>query len=75
MPDPVGVVGAVLLLVGAGYSLTVWPVFLRRVAADDRARDADGKPTRFLTVHVTLVTIALVLAIAQAVAGIWWLIA
>ena len=36
MPDPVGVVGAVLL---------------------------------------TLVTIALVLAIAQAVAGIWWLIA
>ena len=75
MHDPVGVVGAVLLLVGAAFSLTVWPVFLRRVAADDRARDADGKPTRFLTVHVTLVTIALVLAIAQAVAGIWWLIA
>lgn len=74
MPDPVGIVGAVLLLVGAAFSLLVWPAFLRRVANDERARDANGRHTRFLTVHVTLVAIALVIAIAQAVAGIWWLI-
>lgn len=74
MPDAVGVVGAVLLLIGAAFSLLVWPTFLRRVANDDRARDAHGKPTRFLTVHVVLVSIALVIAVAQAAAGIWWLV-
>ncbi|MGM1028795.1 MAG: SCO4848 family membrane protein [Actinomycetota bacterium] len=74
MADPVGTVGAVLLLVGAAFSVVVWPAFLRRVAADPRARDAAGKPTRFLTVHLTLVAIAVVIAIAQAVAGIWWLV-
>jgi len=75
MPDPVGVVGAVLLLVGAAFSILVWPAFLRRVASDERARDAHGRPTRFLTVHVVLVAVALVIAIAQGVAGVWWLIA
>lgn len=74
MPDVAGVVGAVLLLVGAAFSLLVWPAFLRRVANDQRARDAHGKPTRFLTVHVVLVSIALVIAIAQGVVGVWWLI-
>lgn len=72
MADPVGAAGAVLLLIGAAFSVVVWPAFLRRVAADPRARDAAGRPTRFLTVHVTLVAIAVVIAIAQAVAGIWW---
>lgn len=72
MADPVGVAAAVLLLVGAAFSVVVWPAFLRRVAADPRARDAAGRPTRFLTVHVTLVAIAVVIAIAQAVVGIWW---
>lgn len=72
MPDPVGMLAAILLLVGAAFSVVVWPAFLRRVAADPRARDAGGRPTRFLTVHVTLVSIALVIAVAQAVAGIWW---
>jgi hypothetical protein len=72
MPEGVATFGAVLLLVGAAFSIVVWPTFLRRVANDDRAKDAQGRPTRFLTVHVTLVAIALVIAIAQAVAGIWW---
>ncbi len=72
MADPVGVVAAVLLLIGAAFGVVVWPAFLRRVAADPRARDAAGAPTRFLTVHVTLVAIAVVIAIAQAVVGIWW---
>ncbi|MCH1884151.1 hypothetical protein [Agrococcus sp. ARC_14] len=74
MPDA-ALVGAVLLLVGAAFSLLVWPAFLRRVANDERARDAHGKPTRFLTVHVTLVAIAMVIAVAQAAAGIWLLVA
>lgn len=73
MPEAVGTLGAILLLVGAAFSVVVWPAFLRRVARDERARDAAGRPTRFLTVHVTLVAIAIVIAIAQAVAGIWWL--
>ncbi|MBO1769766.1 SCO4848 family membrane protein [Agrococcus sp. TF02-05] len=73
MPEAVGTLGAILLLVGAAFSAVVWPAFLRRVARDERARDAAGRPTRFLTVHVTLVAIAIVIAIAQAVAGIWWL--
>ena len=72
-PDPVGTAGAVLLLVGAAFSVIVWPAFLRRVAADPRARDASGKPTRFLTVHLALVAVAVVIAIAQAVVGVWWL--
>ncbi|WP_306233004.1 SCO4848 family membrane protein [Agrococcus beijingensis] len=72
MPEGVGTFGAVLLLVGAAFSIVVWPTFLRRVANDDRAKDAQGRPTRFLTVHVTLVAIAGVIAIAQAVAGVWW---
>jgi hypothetical protein len=75
MPDAVATAGAVLLLVGAAFSVLVWPAFLRRVARDARARDSEGRPTRFLTVHVTLVAIALVIAIAQAVAGVWWLVA
>ncbi|WP_347754533.1 hypothetical protein [Agrococcus sp. ProA11] len=74
MTDPVGAVGAILLLVGAGFSLLVWPAFLRRVADDERARDAHGRPTRFLTVHVTLVSVALIIAVAQLVVGVWWLI-
>lgn len=73
--DAVGIAGAVLLLVGAAFSVIVWPAFLRRVAADPRARDAAGRPTRFLTVHVTLVAVAVVIAIAQAVVGVWWLLA
>jgi hypothetical protein len=74
VPDPVGTAGAVLLLIGAAFSVIVWPAFLRRVAADPRARDADGRATRFLTVHLTLVAIAVVIAIAQAVVGVWWLL-
>ncbi|MCR8671534.1 SCO4848 family membrane protein [Agrococcus sp. HG114] len=75
MPDTVGTAGAVLLLVGAAFSVVVWPAFLRRVARDERARDAAGRPTRFLTVHVSLVAIAIVIALAQGVVGIWWLLA
>ena len=62
---------AALVLVVAGiWSLVVWPQFLRRVMKDPRARDAAGKATRFLTVHVVLVSISMVLGAATAVIGI-----
>ena len=64
------IAAAVILLVTAAWSAVVWPQFLRRVARDPRARDANGKATRFLTVHVVLVTVSLVLAALCAIAGI-----
>jgi uncharacterized membrane protein len=66
---------AALVLVVAGiWSLVVWPQFLRRVMKDPRARDAAGKATKFLTVHVVLVCISMVLGAATAVIGLMGLV-
>lgn len=65
----------ILLLVGAVFNVLTWPAFLRRVARDPRARDADGRPTRFLTVHIVLVVAALAIAAVSAVAAVIALIA
>ena len=62
---------ATLLLVNAVYNVVVWPAFYRRVAKDPRARDAGGRPTRFLTVHLVLVGVALVLAASSAIAAVF----
>ncbi|MCX2747691.1 hypothetical protein OOZ51_07660 [Arthrobacter sp. MI7-26] len=61
---------SVVLIVAGAWSLIVWPQFLRRVMTDVRARDASGKATKFLTVHIVLVTISMVLGLATAVIGI-----
>jgi uncharacterized membrane protein len=61
---------AVILIVAGIWSLVVWPQFLRRVRNDPRARDTAGKPTRFLTVHVVLVSISMLLGAATAAIGI-----
>lgn len=61
---------SLLLLVAAVWNFIIWPPFLRRIAADDRARDADGRPTRFLRVHAILIGISLTLALAVGVLGI-----
>ncbi|XAZ32393.1 hypothetical protein AAHB34_06295 [Paenarthrobacter ureafaciens] len=61
---------AVVLIVAGAWSLVVWPQFLKRVMKDPRARDASGKATRFLTVHVVLVTISMVLGLATAAIGV-----
>ncbi|SDH09309.1 SCO4848 family membrane protein [Microbacterium pygmaeum] len=61
---------AALLFVNAAFNLLVWPTFYRRVAKDPRARNAAGKPTRFLTVHIVLIAVALAIAVASAIAGI-----
>lgn len=59
-----------LLVVAGVWNLVVWPQFLRRVMKDPRARDGQGRPTRFLTVHVFLVTISVTLGVAVAIVGI-----
>ena len=59
-----------ILIIAGVWSLVVWPQFLRRVMKDPRARDAAGKATRFLTVHVVLVSISMVLGAATALIGI-----
>ena len=61
---------ALILIIAGIWSLVVWPQFLRRVMKDPRARDAGGKATRFLSVHVVLVSISLVLGAATAGIGI-----
>lgn len=66
---------AVLLLVNAVYNVVVWPRFYGRVAKDTRARDAQGRPTRFLIVHAVLIGAALVLAVVSAGAAVWVLVA
>ncbi|KSU75052.1 hypothetical protein AB0N71_09560 [Pseudarthrobacter enclensis] len=64
------VVAALVLIVAGIWSLVVWPQFLRRVMKDPRARDSAGKATKFLTVHVVLVSISMVLGAATAVIGL-----
>jgi uncharacterized membrane protein len=61
---------ALVLVVAGVWSLVVWPQFLRRVMKDPRARDTAGKATKFLTVHVVLVSISMVLGLATAVIGV-----
>lgn len=64
-----------ILIISGVWSLVVWPQFLRRVMKDPRARDAGGKATRFLTVHVVLVSISMVLGAATAAIGVAGLLA
>lgn len=69
------VFAAIVLFVNALFNVIAWPRFYKRVAADARARDAAGKPTRFLRVHAVLLGIALLLALASLVAGVLLLVA
>lgn len=59
-----------LLFANAAFNVLVWPTFYRRVAKDPRARDENGRATRFLTVHIVLIAVALVLALASVIAAI-----
>lgn len=65
---------SLLLLVVAAWNLFIWPQFWRRVTKDDRARDADGRPTTFFRVHAILIGVSLVLAVAVGVLGILTLV-
>ncbi|PWC06875.1 SCO4848 family membrane protein [Mycetocola zhujimingii] len=59
-----------LLLANVVFNLIVWPPLYRRVVKDPRARDAAGKATRFLTVHIVLFVVAGVLTLASAIVAI-----
>lgn len=61
---------AIVLFLNAAFNVVVWPQFYKRVAKDPRAKDANGKATTFLKVHVVLISIALVLALVSALLGI-----
>lgn len=61
---------AVILFLNAAFNAIVWPQFLRRVAKDPRAKDVNGKATKFLIVHIVLISIALTLALLSLLAGI-----
>ncbi len=65
---------AFFLVLNGVFNIVVWPTFFRRVLKDPRARDAAGKPTRFLVVHAVIIAIALLLAVASivvAIIGVW----
>ncbi|QAY72547.1 hypothetical protein ET445_03500 [Agromyces protaetiae] len=64
------VFAAVVLFLNALFNVVSWPRFYPRIANDPRARDAEGRRTAFYTVHVVLITVALVLAALSAVAGV-----
>jgi uncharacterized membrane protein len=61
---------AILLLVNAVWNAIVWPQFYKRVSKDARARDAAGKPTKFLIVHAVLIGFSLVIALVSAIFGV-----
>lgn len=62
--------GSALLLLNAIFNVVVWPRFWKRVTADPRARDKQGKPTAFYRVHAVLIVLALLIAVASAFAGV-----
>ncbi|WP_125610475.1 SCO4848 family membrane protein [Specibacter cremeus] len=64
-----------VLIVAGVWSLVVWPQFLRRAMKDPRSRDASGAASRFLTVHVMLASISMILGLATAVVGVRTLVA
>ncbi|MDQ4490362.1 hypothetical protein RBS60_09130 [Sinomonas sp. ASV486] len=59
-----------LLIVAGVWNLVVWPQFLRRIMKDPRAKDEQGRATRFLTVHLLLVSVSVTLGVAVAVVGV-----
>lgn len=61
---------AILLLINAVFNFVVWPPFVRRIAADPRSTDEHGKATRFFTVHMVLITIAIIIATVSGVAAL-----
>lgn len=61
---------ALVLIIAGVWSLLVWPQFLRRVMKDPRSRTASGQASRFLVVHVVLVSVSMVLGAATAAIGV-----
>ncbi|PUB24536.1 hypothetical protein C8K30_109288 [Promicromonospora sp. AC04] len=67
MDIPVG--WSVVLIFTGLWNLVIWPRFWQRIVADPRSRDADGRATKFLTVHSVLIAVSLALALAVGALG------
>lgn len=65
---------AIMLFANAVFNAVVWPRFYSRIANDARARNEAGERTAFYRVHVVLIVMALVLALASAIAGVMLLL-
>lgn len=65
---------SLLVLIAGLWNLIVWPRFGQRIAKDPRSRDAEGRATRFLTVHLVLIGISLVLGALLVVLGVLTLV-
>jgi hypothetical protein len=65
---------AILLILNAVFNFLTWPTFFRRVAKDPRAKDAAGKPTPFLVVHLILFIVGVILGAVSLLAGVLSLI-
>lgn len=61
---------AILLILNALFNFITWPTFFRRVLKDPRARDAAGKPTAFLTVHLVLFIVGVTLGAVSLLGGV-----
>lgn len=61
---------AVILFLNTAFNVLTWPNLFRRVVKDPRARDANGKATKFLTVHLYLFIASMVMALLSLLAGI-----
>ncbi|WP_282949161.1 SCO4848 family membrane protein [Cellulomonas endometrii] len=65
---------SVVLLVAGAWNLLVWPRFGARIVKDPRSRDAQGRATRFLTVHLVLIGVSMVLGLAVLLLGVLTLV-
>lgn len=63
----------VLLLAGI-WNIAIWPRFWQRIDKDPRSRDADGRPTRFRTVHAVLIVVSLAFGVAITLLGVLTLV-
>ena len=61
---------ALLLVVAGAWNLFIWPQFAKRIIADPRSRDEQGRRTAFFTVHAVLISISLALGLAVGVVGL-----
>ncbi|MFT4299290.1 MAG: hypothetical protein QM597_06630 [Aeromicrobium sp.] len=68
MTLPLGV--ALLLVVAGAWNLLIWPQFAKRIIADPRSRDENGRRTTFFTVHAVLISVSFVLGLSVGVIGL-----
>lgn len=61
---------SVLLIIAGLWNLFIWPQFFRRIAKDERSRNATGNRTKFFTVHAVLIAISLVLGFLTGLVGV-----